>query len=128
MKPRFLLDSAILIDVLKGVTPGVRWLQGLRQGEAVISVITRAELLAGGPEGEQEAALSLCDLFECLDITQETADLAARLRRARRWKLPDAFQAALAQRHGLRLVTRNTKDFDPAVDAFVSVPYECTNA
>ena len=57
------------------------------------------------------------------DIDRETAARAARLRRQYRWKLPDALQAALAQQHGLRLATRNTKDFDPAQHAFVVVPY-----
>ncbi|MBK6580422.1 MAG: PIN domain-containing protein, partial [Sandaracinaceae bacterium] len=51
------------------------------------------------------------------------ADLAAALRREHRWKLPDALQAAAARQHGLRLATRNTKDFPPAKHAFVVVPY-----
>jgi len=51
------------------------------------------------------------------------ADLAARLRREHRWKLPDALQVAAAQHHGLRLVTRNTRDFPPERYPFVLVPY-----
>jgi predicted nucleic acid-binding protein len=51
------------------------------------------------------------------------AEKAAALRRAYGWKLPDAFQAALALTHHLRLCTRNTKDFDPKEHAFVEVPY-----
>jgi predicted nucleic acid-binding protein len=39
------------------------------------------------------------------------------------WKLPDAFQAALALHHHLKLCTRNTKDFDPKKHSFVEVPY-----
>ena len=124
MKPRYLLDSAVLIDVLRGMAPAVAWARKLRPGEAVISVITRAELLAGGPDDEMEAASSLCDLFDCISISQETADRAARLRRLNRWKLPDAFQAAIAQQHGWQLVTRNTRDFDPSLHDFVLIPYK----
>ena len=51
------------------------------------------------------------------------ADLAATLRRQHKWKLPDAFQAALAQTHKLKLATRNTKDF-PSRHDFVEIPYE----
>jgi predicted nucleic acid-binding protein len=51
------------------------------------------------------------------------ADLAATLGRLNKWKLPDAFQAALAQIHKLKLATRNTKDF-PAHYDFVEIPYE----
>jgi predicted nucleic acid-binding protein len=50
------------------------------------------------------------------------ADETARLRRLHGWKLPDAFQAALARRHGLRLATRNPNDFDPDEHDFVEVP------
>lgn len=128
LKPRYLLDSAILIDILRGVPQAVAWSKRLRTGEAIISVITRAEVLSGGPESETEAAVNLCDLFDCVALTPETADRAARLRRLHRWKLPDAFQAALAQQHACRLVTRNTKDFDPDVHDYILLPYTITPA
>jgi predicted nucleic acid-binding protein len=54
------------------------------------------------------------------------ADLAARLRREHRWKMPDALQASLAHYHGLSLVTRNTRDFPPDRHPFVVVPYAFT--
>jgi predicted nucleic acid-binding protein len=41
-----------------------------------------------------------------------------------RWKLPDAIQAAIARAHGLTLVTRNTRDFQPGGDPEVLIPYE----
>ena len=44
-------------------------------------------------------------------------------RRRNGWKLPDAFQAALAQLHNLKLATRNTRDFPPQQYLFVVVPY-----
>ncbi len=123
MKIRYLLDSAILIDVLRGVPEGVAWVQKLRPGEAAISVITRAEVLAGGPESALESAQALCDVFECIPIDPAIADLVAHLRRMRRWKVPDALQAAVAKQNGWRLVTRNTKDFNVDADPFVLVPY-----
>ena len=123
MKPAYLLDSAILIDHLRGVAAATRWLRKLREGEAVISVITRAEVLAGGSSDEWGAAFALCEQFDCLALTAQIADRAAELRRVHRWKLPDAFQAALAMDEGLRLVTRNSRDFDEKEHPFVFVPY-----
>jgi hypothetical protein len=123
MKTRYLLDSAILIDVLRGIEVAVDWVADLRPGEAAISVITRAEVLAGGTEAEKRHAQALCDLFDCISLDAEIADAAADLRRARRWKLPDAFQAAVAKRNGWLLVTRNEKDFREDRDRFVRVPY-----
>ena len=123
MKARYLIDSVILIDHLNGVPAATRWLAALQEGEAVISVITRAEILAGGTPSERDAAALLCDQFECLPLTPIAADRAAELRREHRWRLPDAFQAALADLHRLRLVTRNERDFPPGKLAFVLRPY-----
>jgi predicted nucleic acid-binding protein len=65
----------------------------------------------------------LLNLFPTLPLTVETADVAARLRRTQRLKLPDAFQAAVAIQHELTLVTRNTRDFQPGGDPEVLIPY-----
>ena len=124
MTRRLLLDTVILIDHLNGDIAATRWLASLKPGEATISVITRAEVLVGANDENRDTLLDLLEEFPCLDITAEVADAAAELRKTNRWKLPDAFQAALAEHHGLKLATRNTKDFDPAKHRFVKVPYK----
>jgi predicted nucleic acid-binding protein len=124
VKAAYLLDSTVLIDHLRGIEKATRWLLGLRGGEAAISVITRAEVLCGGTEEEAAAAFRLCDQFDCLPLTRDEATKAAELRRKNGWKLPDAFQAATAMRHDLKLVTRNSKDFDDAKLPFILVPYK----
>ncbi|MBN1940502.1 MAG: PIN domain-containing protein [Candidatus Aminicenantes bacterium] len=124
MKPVFLLDSVILIDHLRGLSGATRWLASLREDEAVISPITRAEVLCGGSAGENEAAAVLCDAFDCLPLTAEDATRAAAFKREHGGRLPDAFQAALALGHGLKLVTRNTKDFKERKFHFVEIPYK----
>lgn len=116
-----LLDSVILIDHLNGTAVAERYLRGLQQ--AFISVVTRAEVLAGVPSGEVSLVTQLLDRFETLAIDRKIADLAASLRREHRWNLPDAFQAALAQSHGLLLATRNSKDFPPSKFPWVVQPY-----
>ena len=123
MKATFLLDSAILIDHLRGVPEAHRWLSGLQEGMAAISVITRAEVLSIGDPTALAAAAALCGQFACLPITAEVADKAAEMRRQFRWKLPDAFQAALAREQRLQLVTRNSKDFNGKTHPFVHIPY-----
>lgn len=117
-----LLDSVVVIDHFNGVAEASALLARVH-GRACVSVITRAEVLVGFDAQAAARALPLLDAFPTLGIEREDADAAAELRRLHRWKLPDAFQAALAVRHGLRLVTRNTRDFDPARHAFVEVPY-----
>ena len=67
--------------------------------------------------------MRLLDAYKALPIVEEIADLAAELRRAHRWRPPDALQAALAKVHRLKLVTRNTRDFSPEKFDFVLLPY-----
>ena len=118
-----LLDSVILIDHLNGIEKATRFIAKLNPLETAISVITRAEILTGLPKKEQTEVISLLDQYQLLIIDKPIADLAAGLRRDHGWKLPDAFQAALAQHHKTKLITRNSKDFDPRKHAFVELPY-----
>ena len=123
LKSVYLLDSVILIDHLRGAEQAVAWMDKLGEGQAVISAITRAEVLSGGSAEEAHPARELCDKFECLPLTKDDATSAADLRRTNGWKLPDAFQAAVAKKHGLRLVTRDARGFDEEKHAFVLIPY-----
>jgi predicted nucleic acid-binding protein len=118
----YLLDSVILIDHLNDIRASTQFLakEHLR---CAISAITRAEVLTGLEAAAREAAAELLDFFPCLPLTCTDADLAATLRRNHGWKLPDAIQAALAQRNRLKLATRNSRDFDPQRHPFVVFPY-----
>jgi predicted nucleic acid-binding protein len=116
------VDSVILIDHLNGIETATRFLEKNAERIAV-SVITRAEVLSGAQPRTLSKLKRLLDLFPTLEISSEIADRAAAMRRKHRWKLPDAFQAALAKHHRLRLATRDTQDFNPAMHRFVVVPY-----
>ena len=121
-----LLDSVILIDHFNGIEAATQYIRDMRD-EACISPVTRAEVLTGFADDDaRRRAESLLNVFPLLPITEREADIAARLRRTLRLKLPDAFQAAVAGAHGLQLATRNTKDFDEAKHPFVTVPYTLT--
>lgn len=119
---KLLLDSVILIDHFNGIPAAGRFLSE-RGGVCALSVITRAEVLAGFDDDRTPLATSLLNQFPALSITSEIADLAGRLRRQRNWKLPDALQAAVAMHHGLELTTRNTRDFRSGESLRVLVPY-----
>ncbi len=117
------LDSVILIDHFNDVADATAYLE--RVGErAVITAITRAEVLTGFETTDAPLARALLDRFRLIPIDEHVADLAAQLRREHRFRLPDALQAAAARLHGLRLATRNIKDFPPDRYPFVEVPYE----
>lgn len=120
---KYLLDSTILIDHLNGIKPATEWLSKLRPDEALISVITRAEVLVrAGDQWEEVSAL--LDEYECLPIGPDEANLAAALRNRYSVKLPDAFQAVLAKDQELALVTRDAEDFKKIEDLKVKIPYK----
>jgi len=119
---KVLLDSVILIDHFNGISAATRYIEEHTK-DIDVSVITRAEVLAGFDEESTLIARELLDYFPSIPVTKDDADLAAELRRTYRWKLPDALQAALAKNHKLRLVTRNTKDFDSKKHKFIIIPY-----
>jgi len=118
-----LLDLVILIDHLNGVPEADEFVSSLDPAETAISVITWAEILAGVEKEDEALVRAFLNQFHLLIIDKPVADLAASLRKSQKWKLPDAFQAALAIHHKVKLVTRNIKDFDPAKQDFVEVPY-----
>lgn len=119
---KLLLDSVILIDHFNNIPAATAYLRQT-QGESAISVITRAEVLAGFDLPQARTAAQLLDQFPTLVVDVQVADLAAALRREQGWRLPDAIQAALAQIHHLTLVTRNSRDFPPDRYDFVLIPY-----
>ena len=121
---RYLLDSVIVIDHFNGGVEAATEFLAAHGRNCVISVITRAETLAGFPAASASLARKLLDTFATLPVTVEVADAAARLRRTQRWKLPDAIQAAIAIREGLTLVTRNTRDFKAGGPVAVETPYQ----
>ena len=118
-----LLDSVILIDHLNSVPPATEFILALDPEKTAISVISYAEILAGLDEEGERKARPLLQSFELLEINAAVAEKAATLRRQYGWKLPDAFQAAIAIIHDVRLCTRNTKDFNPQKHSFVEIPY-----
>ena len=119
---KLLLDSVILIDHFNGIAAATSYLSA-HHSDAAISVITRAEVLTGFERRAARKAAQFLDCLPTLGIDLAIADRAAVLRRKYGWKLPDAFQVAIAQQHGLRLVTRNRRDFPPQRHRFVVIPY-----
>ena len=118
-----LLDSVIIIDHLNDLEVATHFILNLDPKKTAISVITRAEILVGIEPSDEHLIKVFLDQYHLFNIDESVADLASTLRRKYRWKLPDAFQAALCLHHNLKLSTRNTRDFDPAIHNFVEIPY-----
>lgn len=119
---KYLVDSVIIIDHLNSIKQATEFIDNHFEHIA-ISVITRAEVLAGCTTKESKKVKLLLDQFQPLSMTSTDADIAASFRQKFKIKLPDAIQAAIAENHKLTLVTRNTKDFTPKRIKNLLVPY-----
>ena len=122
---RYLLDTDILIEYLRGREPAVAFLEGL-EGEWLLSAITVAELFSGARGAAEEQTLDHFLLaFEVIPVDEELARAGGRYRRDHGPRhgtgLADAVIAATADRAGAVLVTFNRRHF-PMLKR-VRVPY-----
>jgi len=119
-----LLDANILIDYLRAIPNAVKLVSSLDPKKTAISAVTLAEVLVGCDQQQQIQVLNFVDFFTFFEIDKTIAVSAANLRQKFHWKLPDSFQAAVALENNLTFLTRNTKDFNPAIHKFVKIPYK----
>jgi predicted nucleic acid-binding protein len=110
-----LLDSNILIDLLRGRAEAKRFIQSLSKRPST-SVICAMELLAGARSRAEERSID--KLFQHappFDVTDPIARRAGQFlkhyRNSHGVTDPDALIAATAEHHGLVLATRNVKHF-----------------
>jgi tRNA(fMet)-specific endonuclease VapC len=123
---RYMLDTNICIYLIKNQPPQVlRRLEVLKQGDAVMSVVTYAELRAGleiqgetrssaDQEGDKRALALLINRIPVLPFTESDAVSFGVLRAAVRDRNRDTMDrliAAHAVSTGLVLVTNNEADF-----------------
>lgn len=104
-----LLDSNILIDVLRGEAVALAWLE--QQQSPRISVITWIEVLLGCRDAETEVVQGWLEAFPRLPLDDAIARESVRLRQQHCLKLPDAIILATARCADLPLATRNSRDF-----------------
>jgi predicted nucleic acid-binding protein len=104
-----LLDTNILIDVLRGEAVALAWLE--QQQQPRISVITWIEVLVGCREGEGGTVQAWLETFPRVPLDDAIAGETVRLRQRHGLKVPDAIILATARCGTLTLATRNRRDF-----------------
>lgn len=118
MSERWLVDTSVLIDHLRGVTEAQRLLTSAVHQDIELwsSVVVRTEVLAGMRGSEKRATLQLLGLMRWLDITTELADRAGELARTylkshRSIDTVDYVIAASALQLNAELKTTNIRHF-----------------
>ena len=117
-KPRYLVDTDVVINYLKGEITSKHFLMRIidEESQGFFSVITEAELLSGALSAQDEASIyAVMDVMVAIEVERDIAISAGKLRRkyydAHKTTLPDAILAATAKERGLVLATANIKHF-----------------
>jgi predicted nucleic acid-binding protein len=114
-------DTTVLIDYLNGIPAAATEID--QYDQITISVISWIEVMAGVKTDEEDAiARKFLETFNVHPVDIDVADLAAKLRKSERLRVPDAIIRATARVLGQLLVTRNSKDF-PASEPGIRIPY-----
>ena len=125
MAARFLVDTDVLIDYLRGRERATKFLEDLK-GDLLVSSITVAELYSGVRGVEEERALDqFLQAFLVVEVDQAIAKKAGRYRhefsKSHGTGLADALIAASAESRHAILVSLNRRHF-PMVKG-MRVPY-----
>ena len=126
MPTRYLLDTVVLIEYLRGSDRAAEFLEQL-DGELMISAITVAELSSGARGSDEMDALDQFVLaFEVVPVDEQLARAGGQLRQEYHTShgvgLADALIAASAVKREAMLVTFNRRHY-PMVEN-LTVPYE----
>lgn len=124
----WLLDTSILVDILRGYKPARDWVDSIPESARFVSVITGAELLGGcHNRTEQRAVERELTLYALVWLDEEISQTAWEL--YRRFHLShgtgflDCLIAATTIKWGWRLATLNLKHFTPFADIHAERPY-----
>jgi predicted nucleic acid-binding protein len=109
------LDTAVLVDVLRGDEAAVGFLAGLEE-VPLCSEITRIEVLRGLRSAERRAGAALLSAIDWAPVDEDVAIRAGELGRAWRGSHPgidtaDLAIAATAELSGRLLATTNLKHY-----------------
>lgn len=126
--PVGLVDSTVLIDILRGNTLSQTWLRSQGQVQLGITPIVWMEIIGGAAnKREQIQAKKALDQFELVYLTQSDFDWAMQQQLAfqlgRGVGLLDCLIASASHRLRLPLYTANLKHFTPLLGPLAQKPY-----
>jgi predicted nucleic acid-binding protein len=121
-----LLDTAIVVDLLRSHEPAGAWLAN--QSRLGISPVVWLEIIEGAENLRAQArAVALLRRFDRIEVLSGDFDWAIRqalqFRLSHNIGMMDCLIASPAQRLGVPLFTRNLKHFQPMIGALAQKPY-----
>ena len=112
---RYLFDTNVIINHLKGNSKIVLFLKLLEHDEKFYSVITEIEIYSNIRESEKEKTDLFFSHLKSIEVTKEIATASSeymqRYSKSHNLELPDAVISATAKVNALIFLTSNTKHF-----------------
>lgn len=123
-----ILDSDVMIDLLRQYSPAISWLETLGDEEIILSGFVVMELLQGcSNKVEQEKVENVLAAFETVwpspDVCDEALDVFARYHLSHNIGLLDALIGQTAVALGLPLHTFNRKHYAVIPNLATTEPY-----
>lgn len=122
-----LLDTTVIVDLLRGFPPAVAWLQNQSE-ELGLSPVVWLEVIEGAANRlDQEKAIRLLTHFDRISVANDDFEWAIReslvFRLSHNVDMMDCLIAASAQRLQRPLFTCNLKHFRPLIGSLAVKPY-----
>lgn len=112
---KYLLDSNIIIDFLKGAltTNVYEFLLPIIDDEVILSIISKMEILGFNFENENEENIykTFIENSLVLNLNENIVNKTIEIRKNKKIRLADAIIASTAISNDYTLITRNIKDF-----------------
>jgi len=123
-----ILDTSVLIDLLRGFPPATNWFAGLRRQRLAITPVVWMETVQGATDREKRAqAIRFLRQFRIEHPTEDDNRWAMRqtanFHLSHGIQLQDAMIASVAARLTIPLYTTNLKHFQPLPSVDAKKPY-----
>lgn len=122
-----LVDSSVVIDILRGYSPSLTWLQSQNQKVGITRYVWLEVLEGCGNKQEQKAAIRVLSKFDLVSVTNADLEwaIAAFLKHYLKSNTDpfDCLIAATNHRLQVPLHTRNLKHFKPLLGVLAQKPY-----
>jgi predicted nucleic acid-binding protein len=123
-----ILDTSVLVDLLRAFPPATEWFAGLgRQGIAITPVVWMETVQGATNRARRDQAIRLLRRFRIEHPTEDDNRWAmrqvARFHLSHSVQLQDAMIASVAARLGVPLYTTNLKHFQPLPSVDAKKPY-----
>jgi hypothetical protein len=123
-----LLDTNILIDVLRGYPPALAWVQANANRLFVISSLTRMEIVTGTRDkASLRRDLAVVSQYAVIYLSDDDSRWALQQFEAiylrHRVEIIDCLIAATSFRLNVPIYTRNARDYAPFSGVAAQIPY-----